>query len=84
MNAMRTLEDAILSETQILTENIVKLLSLVHTTNQDSAQNIIEKIRSVEAKMVLVSTFFQTSLYSANFIEEDDQQEETTNRPAFR
>ncbi|ORZ10874.1 hypothetical protein BCR42DRAFT_454416 [Absidia repens] len=80
---MRTLEDAILSETQILADNITKLQNLVAKTNQDEVHQLIEKVRRVEEKMSLISTFFQTSLYSNNMLQQDDQ-EENTNRPAFR
>ncbi|CAO3586025.1 unnamed protein product [Absidia cylindrospora] len=80
---MRTLEDAILSETQILADNITKLQSLVAKTNQDEVLQLIEKVRRVEEKMSLVSTFFQTSLYSNNMLQQDGQ-DENTNRPAFR
>jgi hypothetical protein len=57
----------------------------VTKTNRDEALQLIEKTRLVESKMALVSTFFQTSLYATNCVEEGavGGQDEDTNRPAF-
>ncbi|KAI8088697.1 uncharacterized protein BX664DRAFT_358352 [Halteromyces radiatus] len=80
---MRTLEDAIISETQILVDNITRLNDLVTRTNQEEVLQLIEKLRRVEKKMSLVFTFFQASMYSSN-IWQQEEQDENTNRPAFR
>ncbi|CAO3645393.1 hypothetical protein BJ944DRAFT_264976 [Cunninghamella echinulata] len=78
---MRTLEDAILSETEILLENITKLNELVCKTNQEEVTLLVDKIRSVETKIMLVYTFLQSSLYSSNVSQTEE--EPRTNRPAF-
>ncbi|ORX47485.1 hypothetical protein DM01DRAFT_1140446 [Hesseltinella vesiculosa] len=62
---MRTLEDAIMSETQILIENIAKLNDLVNKTNEEEVMQLIEKLRRVEKKMSLVFTFFQASMFAS-------------------
>ncbi|CAO3644175.1 unnamed protein product [Cunninghamella blakesleeana] len=78
---MRTLEDAIMSETEILLDNITKLNELVCKTNHEEVTLLVDKIRSIETKMMLVYTFLQSSLYSSNTSQAEE--EPRTNRPAF-
>ncbi|CDS05578.1 hypothetical protein LRAMOSA08106 [Lichtheimia ramosa] len=79
---MRTLEDAIISETQRFVDNIARLNTLVASTNDDQVKPLLDKLRSVERKMSLVSTSFQTSWYGRKH-DQDFADKHSTNRPAF-
>ncbi|KAI8366077.1 uncharacterized protein BYT42DRAFT_588820 [Radiomyces spectabilis] len=87
---MRTLEDAIISETQLLIDNITKLNQLVTSTNDTEIIHLIDKLRRVEKKMSLVFLFFKASMYSNNIRQLEESYpgkvDETsgTNRPVFR
>ncbi|KAJ2955579.1 hypothetical protein NQZ79_g8428 [Umbelopsis isabellina] len=85
---MKTLEDAVIQETQLLVENINKMNQLVAETNDAEVVALIDKLRVLEKKMSLVFTFFKASLYSLNMWQEEDHYNlsamiEDTNRPAI-
>ncbi|KAI8583004.1 hypothetical protein K450DRAFT_277881 [Umbelopsis ramanniana AG] len=87
---MKTVEDAIISETQALVENIKKMNQLVAETNDAEVVALIDKLRILEKKMSLVFTFFKASLYSLNMWQQEGQyvssnaMDEDTNRPAIQ
>ncbi|KAG2180269.1 hypothetical protein INT43_004058 [Umbelopsis isabellina] len=86
---MKTLEDAVIQETQMLVENINKMNQLVAETNDAEVVALIDKLRVLEKKMSLVFTFFKASLYSLNMWQEEDHYNknamiEDTNRPAIQ
>ncbi|KAI7863324.1 hypothetical protein BDF14DRAFT_1998520 [Spinellus fusiger] len=74
---MRTLEDAIISETQLLVTNIAKLNNAVSTVNDIHVIQLIDQLRRTEKRMSFVYTFFKTATYASH------QWNDTTNRPAF-
>ncbi|KAL1927517.1 hypothetical protein VTP01DRAFT_3754 [Rhizomucor pusillus] len=81
----RTLEDAIISETQTFVENLENLNALVVATNKEQTDPLVEKLRRVEQKMSLVYTFFKASAYSNTAMWQDSEgtDQPDTNRPAF-
>ncbi|KAL0085238.1 hypothetical protein J3Q64DRAFT_1835644 [Phycomyces blakesleeanus] len=91
---MRTLEDAIVSEIQLLVDNIAKLNEIVADANERNVVQLIDQLRRTETKMSLVYTFFKTAMYSNSQWNTDQQQQQQkdsiepkddvqTNRPAF-
>ncbi|KAI9317133.1 hypothetical protein BX666DRAFT_2027227 [Dichotomocladium elegans] len=79
---MRTLEDAIITETQLFIDNVAKLNALVSSTNDEQIIPLIDKLRRVEKKMALVCRSFKASIYTSNDPWQDTP-ESQTNRPAF-
>ncbi|KAI8646649.1 hypothetical protein BD408DRAFT_410032 [Parasitella parasitica] len=78
---MKTYEEAIISETERLVENIKKLNGLVERVNNQEVTHTIEVLRQVEQKISLVDTFFRSSMYK-NKLHENE--EILTNRPSFK
>ncbi|KAL9549643.1 hypothetical protein MBANPS3_005101 [Mucor bainieri] len=82
---MVTYQEAILTETEQLIENINKLNETMERVNNTETKQAIEKLRQVEQKMDLVYTFFKASMY-ANNIHSDGSvavPPASTNRPSF-
>ncbi|KAF1805274.1 hypothetical protein FB192DRAFT_1362025 [Mucor lusitanicus] len=82
---MVTYQEAILTETEQLIENINKLNAKMERVNNVETKQAIEKLRQVEQKMDLVYTFFKASMYANNIHSEDSQTDASpsTNRPSF-
>ncbi|GAN02835.1 hypothetical protein MAM1_0029c02282 [Mucor ambiguus] len=82
---MVTYQEAILTETEQLIENINKLNGTIERVNNTETKQAIEKLRQVEQKMDLVYTFFKASMYANNIHSEDSEAElsSSTNRPSF-
>ncbi|KAL7318159.1 hypothetical protein PS15m_004417 [Mucor circinelloides] len=82
---MVTYQEAILSETEQLIENINKLNATMERVNNVETKQAIEKLRQVEQKMDLVYTFFKASMYANNVYSEDGEAEPSsfTDRPSF-
>ncbi|KAI9334189.1 hypothetical protein BD770DRAFT_19424 [Pilaira anomala] len=73
---MPALEEAIISETQLLLEHTSKINATLKELNDVQIIAMIEKLRQVEKKMSTVFTFFKASMYTNNYEEKED-----TNRP---
>ncbi|KAI9007565.1 hypothetical protein CLU79DRAFT_891979 [Phycomyces nitens] len=80
---MRTLEDAIVSEIQLLVDNIAKLNEIVANANETNVVQLIDQLRRAETKMSLVYTFFKTAMYTNSQMSQSVEKDTTTNRPAF-
>ncbi|KAK4519595.1 uncharacterized protein ATC70_009832 [Mucor velutinosus] len=82
---MVTYQEAILTETEQLIENINKLNATIERVNNVETKQAIEKLRQVEQKMNLVYTFFKASMYANNIHSEDSETDpsSSTNRPSF-
>ncbi|KAI8997457.1 hypothetical protein BDB01DRAFT_846110 [Pilobolus umbonatus] len=74
---MRTYEDAILNEADMLVEKINKMNNTIRSMNDTSIIQLIEQMRRLEKKMSLVFTFFKASMFTNTLY--DSQGE--TNRP---
>ncbi|KAI8380397.1 hypothetical protein BD560DRAFT_388140 [Blakeslea trispora] len=63
---MRSYESAILTELQALVDNINKLQAAIQNMNENELAPWIDELRAVEKKMQFVYTFFGTSKYPVN------------------
>ncbi|KAI9245585.1 hypothetical protein BY458DRAFT_528700 [Sporodiniella umbellata] len=76
---MRTYEDAILDETELLVENINKLKACISQLNDREMVEMTEKLRRVEKDASLVCTFFRATAFKHL----EPKNNSTTNRPPF-